>query len=202
MDAFTRFKLGNTCKYAPMNYEAGIRVTLSDSENYMTITGRNYESIMDFVSSNLDQIARGNYYMRLTGGKGMVIANLHQNGDAVDHPQDGDRECLNGGPGVATLADSHFIFPELADYPSTVWVEVLCPKCGNRIQTVNGVVTNKIDFPSLEHPCGFSGSFEWVNPYRRRIVIVGLESELRALAQSNARKQPQSSAPAEFLPAE
>jgi hypothetical protein len=43
-------------------------------------------------------------------------------------------------------------------------VVVPCPRCGEKITTVNGAVVEWIGIPDAHCACGFSGAIEWSNP--------------------------------------
>jgi hypothetical protein len=45
------------------------------------------------------------------------------------------------------------------------WIDIPCPVCGSKIQTVNGEAVRYIRIDKASCACGFSGLLEWVNPH-------------------------------------
>ena len=44
------------------------------------------------------------------------------------------------------------------------WVKIPCPSCGEEFATVDGRAVRFMRFTGVHCECGFTESFEWVNP--------------------------------------
>ncbi len=53
--------------------------------------------------------------------------------------------------------------------PIIAWIDVLCPNCKEKIETVNSIAVQWMRFLDVDCRCGFKGDFEWFNPSFRAL---------------------------------